>query len=76
MSESYDVIFSVPIRDISDKTVGRNKNYIVLWHIDPLLGNDSETNNETTVVAGQRPARNSGRTVGSGVFYVARSKAI
>jgi hypothetical protein len=31
--------------------------YNILWHIDQLLGNDSETNNETTAVAWQRPAR-------------------
>jgi hypothetical protein len=48
----------------------------VLWRIDPLLRNDQETNNETTVVARQRPARNSGSTIGGGVFYVARSEAI
>jgi hypothetical protein len=32
----------------------------VLWRIDPLLGNDRETNNQTTAVAMQRPALNSG----------------
>jgi hypothetical protein len=40
----------------------------------PLLGNDRETN-ETTTVARQRPARNNGSTVGSRVFYVVRSEA-
>jgi hypothetical protein len=40
----------------------------ILWHIDPLLGNDRETNNNTMTVARQRPARNNGGTVGSGVF--------
>jgi hypothetical protein len=29
---------------------------LLLWHIDPLLGNDRETN-ETTSVARQRPER-------------------
>jgi hypothetical protein len=28
----------------------------VFWHIDPLLGKDFETNNETTAVARQQPA--------------------
>jgi hypothetical protein len=49
---------------------------LILWHIDLLLGNDRETDNETTTVARQRPASNNGRTVGSGVFYVVRSEAI
>jgi hypothetical protein len=48
----------------------------ILWHIDPLLGNDSETNNETTAFARLRPAHNNGSTVGGGVFYVVRSEAI
>jgi hypothetical protein len=26
----------------------------ILWHIDPLLGNDRKTNNETTVIARQQ----------------------
>jgi hypothetical protein len=32
---------------------------LILWHIDPLLGNDRETN-ETTVVTRQRLKRNNG----------------
>jgi hypothetical protein len=51
----------------------------VNWHliyVDSLLGNDRETNNETMAVDRQGPARNSGSTVGSGVFYVVRSEAI
>jgi hypothetical protein len=44
--------------------------FMLMWHIGPLLGNDCETNNETTEVVRQRPARNYGSTVGSGVFYV------
>jgi hypothetical protein len=40
-----------------------------MWHIDPLLGNDGETKNETRVIARQRPARNNGSAVGSGVIY-------
>jgi hypothetical protein len=47
-----------------------------MWHIDPLLGNNRETNNETTAVARQETARNNGSTVGRGVFYVVRSEAI
>jgi hypothetical protein len=47
-----------------------------IWHIDQLLGNDCETNNETMAVARQWPARNNGSTVGSSVFYVLRSEAI
>jgi hypothetical protein len=37
----------------------------ILWHIDPLIDNDRETNNETMTVAKQRPARNKGSTLGS-----------
>jgi hypothetical protein len=48
----------------------------ILWHIEPVLGNDGETNNETTAVARQRPARNNGSTVGSGVPFVVSSEAI
>jgi hypothetical protein len=29
----------------------------ILWHIDLLLSRDHETNNETTAVARQEPAR-------------------
>jgi hypothetical protein len=47
-----------------------------VWHIDRLLGNDRETNNETTAVARQRPPHNSGSTSGSGVSYVVRSEII
>jgi hypothetical protein len=47
----------------------------ILWYIDPLLGNNRETN-ETTAVARQRSARNNGNTDGSGVFYIVRSEAI
>jgi hypothetical protein len=51
----------------------------IFWHIDHLLGNDVETNNETTVIAMEhlhtyatklRPACSNGTTVESGVFYV------
>jgi hypothetical protein len=30
--------------------------FMLMWHIDPLLGNDRETNNETRDVVKQRPA--------------------
>jgi hypothetical protein len=53
-----------------------------LWHIDPLVGNDRETNNETTAIAMQQlrkyatvleTLQDSGpratSEVGSGVFY-------
>jgi hypothetical protein len=53
----------------------RNIIYI-LWHIDPLLGNYREINNETTAVARQRPASNNGSTVGSVVFYMVLSETI
>jgi hypothetical protein len=49
---------------------------MILWHIDPLLDNDRETNNETRAVATHRPARNNGSTVGSGVFFVVLSEAL
>jgi hypothetical protein len=47
-----------------------------LWHIDPFLGNDRETNNEIMTVVRQRPARNNGSTIGGGVFYVVLSEAL
>jgi hypothetical protein len=50
-------------------------NIRILWHIDPMLSNDRETNN-TTAAARQRPAHNNGNTVGSGVFYVVRYEAV
>jgi hypothetical protein len=63
------------LRHIAGVSAVRSCTSLVLWHIDPLLGNDRETN-ETAAVAGQRPARNSESTVGSGVFYVVRSEVI
>jgi hypothetical protein len=47
----------------------------ILWHIDPLLRNDRETD-ETTAVDRQRTASNNLNTVGIGVFYVVRSEDI
>jgi hypothetical protein len=44
--------------------------------MDQLLGNDHETNNETTAVAKQRPAHNNLSNDRNGVFYVVRSKAV
>jgi hypothetical protein len=41
---------------------------IVLWHTDPLLGNDHETNNDMST-ARQRPVHNNGSAVGGSVFY-------
>jgi hypothetical protein len=59
---------------------------LILWHRDPLLGDNRETNKETMAVAMQQlrkyatvleqAARNNGSTVGSGVFCVVRSEAI
>jgi hypothetical protein len=43
--------------------------FIIFWDIVQLLSNDRETNDETTAVARQRPARNR-------VSYVARSVAV
>jgi hypothetical protein len=48
----------------------------MLCRIDQLLGNDSETDNETTAVVRQPPERNNESTVGGGVFYVVPSEAI
>jgi hypothetical protein len=51
-----------------------------LWHIDPFLGNDSETNNKTTPVAKQQILKkkqlsyNYRGTVGNGVFYSVPAK--
>jgi hypothetical protein len=47
-----------------------------MGHIDPLPGNDCETDNKTTAVARQQSACNNGSTVESGVFYVVHFKAI
>jgi hypothetical protein len=47
----------------------------ILWHIDPLLSNDLETNKKTMVVARQSPARYKGSIVGSSVFFVVLSEA-
>jgi hypothetical protein len=49
---------------------------IILWHIDPLLGNNREINYETTAVDRQRPSHNNGTTFGSGVFCVVHLEAI
>jgi hypothetical protein len=38
----------------SMKTTSRR---LILWRTEPLLGKDRETNNETTAVARQQPAR-------------------
>jgi hypothetical protein len=46
---------------------------MILWRRDLLLGNDRETNDETTAVARQRPALNNGSTAGGGVFCVVLS---
>jgi hypothetical protein len=43
--------------------------FILLSHIDPLLGNDGETNMEVMAVPRERTARKSGGTVGSCVLY-------
>jgi hypothetical protein len=48
----------------------------ILWRTDPLLLNDRETNNETTIVVTQRSARNNGSTFGGGIFYIVRFEAI
>jgi hypothetical protein len=45
---------------------------LLLWYIDPLLGNDSKIN-ETTAVDRQWPASNNGSTGGISVFLVVRS---
>jgi hypothetical protein len=29
--------------------------FLILWHADPLLGNDRQISNYTTVITGQRP---------------------
>jgi hypothetical protein len=36
---------------------------IILWHIDPLLGKDLETNNETTATAMQRCSKHASTTI-------------
>jgi hypothetical protein len=36
---------------------------IALWRIDPLLGKDFETNNETTAVAMQRRGKRASTTI-------------
>jgi hypothetical protein len=66
----------------SRRTRGRDMKYIVTCYLrsqpirGSLLGNSFVNRNSTGAVARQRPARNNGSTVGSGVFYVVRSEAI
>jgi hypothetical protein len=48
----------------------------ILWHVDPLPGNDCETNKETTAFARHRSARNDACTVGSSVFCGVLSESI
>jgi hypothetical protein len=35
----------------------------ILWHVDPLLGNDREIKNYVTAVTSQRPVKSNRRTV-------------
>jgi hypothetical protein len=39
----------------------------IMWHVDPLLGNDREMDDRTVAVARQRPANN------RGIVFSARS---
>jgi hypothetical protein len=43
----------------------------ILWHVDPLLGNDRETSNKTMAVTRQPPVNSNSETVFS-VRYVPR----
>jgi hypothetical protein len=45
------------------QTLRQNYNF-VLWRIDPLLGKDLETKNETTAVAIQRRGKHASTTIG------------
>jgi hypothetical protein len=65
-------VYHYSVRHVSTELFQGN----ILWHIDLLLGNDGETNNEATDVASQRPSRHNGSTVGSNVFYVTRSEPV
>jgi hypothetical protein len=53
-----------------------------LWHIDPFLGNDHETNNKTRAVAKQQIFNkqqlnyNNRGIVENGVFYLVRAKGL
>jgi hypothetical protein len=47
----------------------------ILWHTDPLLGNDHEII-EIMAAARQQPKHNNGSTIGSKVFYAIRPEAI
>jgi hypothetical protein len=93
----------VPTSNLSPEAISRciyssvspenlwNCNILIVWHIDPLRGNDRETNNATTAIARQQLSKyatilatlvGSGQretmesTVGSGVFYVVRSETV
>jgi hypothetical protein len=47
-----------------------------MWRIDPLLGKDLKTNNETRAVAMQRRGKHASTTrvtTGNGVFYSIRA---
>jgi hypothetical protein len=47
------------------KPLKSENHLIILWHVVPLLGNDSETSKYTTAVTRQRPANSNRGTVSS-----------
>jgi hypothetical protein len=61
--------------DITEVHISCSSILKILWHINLLLANDHKTN-ETTAIARQQPACNSGSAVGRGVFCVVRSEAL
>lgn len=48
---------------------------LILFHIDPLLGNDHEAN-EIMAIDRQQALCNNRNTVGTGVFYVVPCEAV
>jgi hypothetical protein len=51
---------------------------LILWHVEPLPGNDREINNYTTALGNDsnRRALNNGGTVEGGVFCAVRAEVI
>jgi hypothetical protein len=49
--------------EFSRRMFGPSALILILWHIDPLLGKDLETNNETTAVAIQRRGKHASTTI-------------
>jgi hypothetical protein len=61
LSDAFPTIVNVR-RNIEFRAVAVFINGNILWHVDPLLGNDREIGNNTTAVTRQRPVNGNGGT--------------